>query len=133
MNYQKYCQDFFGSACYAASLAYIFDEQTRYNFCAMTSDILRGLSQHYIDPDGFVSQPHKYVNCISGCTNYKDVEKVKITSLNDLPDTGLWTVEFNYGMKKHFLVCSKNKVVFDPWENSETVKYGKPTSYRRFI
>lgn len=134
MNIQKSAEELFGGACYAFAVAWLnSDPVVRNNFIYLIYDVVQGLSNGFIDPDGFVNAPHKYANMCIGENIYKDVEKVKIKSLDELPSEGEWAVEFNHGCVKHFVVCTKGKVVFDPWEGSETVKYGKPTSYRKFI
>lgn len=134
MNIQKSAEELFGGACYAFSIAWMnSDAAIRNEFIYLIYDVIQGLTNGFIDPDGFVSKPHKYANMCIGEDRYKDVEKVKITSLDDLPATGEYAVEFNHGCTRHFVVCTKGKVVFDPWEGSSTVKYGKPTSYRKFI
>ena len=134
MNIQKSATDLFGNACYAFSIAWMNSDPTiRDEFMYLIYDVIQGLNNGYIDYDGFISEPAKYANMCIGDKVYKDVEKVKINSLDELPAKGEYAVEFNYGVKKHFVVCVKGKVVFDPWENSETVKYGKPTSYRKYI
>lgn len=134
MNIQREMSTLFGNACYAFTIAWIYSEpEIRDNIIYLTYDVIQGLTNDFIEMDGFVKAPHKYANMCIGEKKFKDVEKVKISSLDDLPVNGTFAVEFNYGTKKHFVACEKGKVVFDPWENSETVKYGKPTSYRKFI
>ena len=138
MNIQKKSIDFFGNACYAYCLAYIF----RYvagleewvDWCEMTKEVLEGVSQHYIDEDGFVSKPVDFVNYtfFYNVKKYTDVKKVKITDLSELPN-GIYAVQYVFGTTSHFVVANKKGVVFDPWEDSNTVKYGKPCSYRLFI
>lgn len=134
MNIQKSASDLFGNACYAFSIAWINSEpEIRNEFIYLIYDVVQGLNNKFIELDGFVREPAKYANMCLGEKVYRDVEKVKIESLDELPAKGEYAVEFNYGVKKHFVVCVKGRVVFDPWEGSETVKYGKPTSYRKFI
>ena len=134
MNIQKSAADLFGNACYAFCIAWMnIDPSIRGEFMYLIYDVIQGLNNGFIDLDGYVSKPHQYANMCIGDKVYKDVEKVKIQSLDELPAKGEWAVEFVYGVKKHFVVCTRGKVVFDPWENSETVKWGKPVSYRKFI
>ena len=131
MNIQKEMGTFFGASCYAYCLAYIFGDCGN-SLKELTCCVLNGWINGCIEDDGYVSKPVKYVN---GICKYKwtNVYKTKIETLMDLPSEGLYAVEFVYGKKVHFVVCRKGSVVFDPWENSETVKKGKPVSYRLFI
>lgn len=132
MNIQKSMQALFGSACLAYSLAYIYDIDNRDNIKGLTLDVVKGWEKGYIDDDAFVSKPIQYINgVLSGAvTSYS---KVKITSLNDLPNKGLYAVQYAYGNTSHFVVCKKEEIVFDSWEGSSCVKYGKPISYRSIV
>lgn len=132
MNVQKKMTDLFGGACYAYSIAYIFSDEKVRNVKNLTSLVVTGWVAGYIEDDGYVAKPVQYANMILGTDAVRDVEKVKITSLNDLPEKGLYAVEYDYGTSKHFVVCQKGKIVFDSWPESSCVKYGKPTSYRRY-
>lgn len=131
MNIQKEMGNFFSSACYAYCLAYIFGD-CKNNLKKLTECVLYGWINGYIDDDCYVREPLKYVNGISKY-KWKNVYKKSINTLDDLPNEGLYAVEFIYGRKHHFVVCEKGRVVFDPWENSETVKRGIPVSYRLFF
>ena len=132
MNIQKSMMTLFGSACLAYSLAYIFDEQNRDNIKGLTLDVVKGWEKGYIDDDAFVSKPIQFINDVlqGAVTSYS---KVKIQSLNDLPDKGLYAVQYAYGNTNHFVVCRRGGIVFDSWENSNCVKYGKPISYRSIV
>lgn len=132
MNIQREMTALFGSACYAYCIAYIFSDEKVRNVKNLTSLVVTGWVAGYIEDDGYVAKPVQYANLIIGTDAVKDVEKVKITSLNDLPEKGLYAVEYDYGTSKHFVVCQKGKIVFDSWPESNCVKYGKPTSYRRY-
>lgn len=133
MNIQKFCSDLFGNACYAFCIAYMFsDPERRSDIKYLTSQVVNGWVMGYIDDDGFVSKPVQLANTVSRTSKYRDVKKVNITSLNDLPD-GLYAVEFDFGVKKHFVVCRKGEIVWDSWPESDCVKYGKPTSFRLYI
>lgn len=127
-NIQKQMQNLFGSACLAYSLAYIYDEQNRGSIKALTLDVVKGWEKGYIDDDAFVSKPIEYVRMLGAKVN--SYNKVKIQSLNDLPSEGLYAVQYAYGNNSHFVVCRKGAIVFDSWENSSCVRYGKPISYR---
>lgn len=132
MNIQKEMTALFGNACYAYSISYIFSDEKVRNVKNLTSLVVTGWVAGYIEDDGYVAKPVQYANMILGTDAVRDVEKVKITSLNDLPEKGLYAVEYDYGTSKHFVVCQKGKIVFDSWPESNCVKYGKPTSYRRY-
>lgn len=129
MNIQEKSKEFFGSSCYAYSLAYLFTESM--DWPGLTESVVKGLTSNYIDLDGFVSKPLEYVKLISG-RKYRDVRKVRIDNLSELP-AGLFPVQFVLGNTSHFVVADRNGVVFDPYENSKTVREGKPISYRLFI
>jgi hypothetical protein len=131
INIQKTMCDFFSSACYAYCLAYIFGDCEK-TIKELTKCVLYGWINCYIDDEYYVREPVKYVNGICKY-KYRDVRKIPIDDLNDLPEDGLYAVEFVYGEKHHFVVCVRGKVVFDPWGKSETVAKGKPVSYRLFL
>lgn len=124
MNIQKSAMELFGNACYAYCIAYMKIKDD--DFKTLTKMVVDAYSAGWIDDDGYVSKPHKYYGS-------RDVVKVYIDDLSDLPDGQLCIVEWKWNGKSHFVVCSRYKVVFDPWENSDTVKYGKPVSWRKFI
>ena len=131
INIQKEMCNFFGSACYAYSLAYICTGKT--DIKELTKHVLFGWLNDYIDDDCYVKKPIPYINHMSE-TKYKDVVKVNIGSLDDLPDSKMYAVEYVYGAKHHFVVCQKGKgIVFDPWFPSETATKGKPITYRLFV
>lgn len=131
MNIQKEMSDLFGSSCYAYCLAYIFGDCEN-SVKELTKCVLYGWMKGYIDDDGYVREPVKYVNGIC-IYDYKNIYKKQIGDMNDLPKDGLYAVEFVYGKKHHFVVCERGRVVFDPWGKSETVAKGKPVSYRLFL
>jgi len=127
---QKQMQSLFGSACLAYSLAYIYDEQNRDNIKGLTLDVVKGWKNGFIDDDAFVSKPIEYINSFSK-DKKKNYDKVKIKTLDDLPSEGLYTVQYAYGNLNHFVVAKRGQIVFDSWENSNCVKFGKPISYRK--
>jgi hypothetical protein len=129
MNIQRSMTDLFGSACYAYCIAYIFSGKD--DVKDLTRYVLHGWFNGYLDDDGYVRYPIKYVALMG--KKFTDVSKVEIESLMDLPDEGIYAVEYVYGVKHHFVVCRRGEVVFDPWEDSDTVKYGKPISYRWYF
>ena len=129
-NYQQWAKSVFGQCCYAACLSYLFRKSL--DPIIITLDILNGIRNGFIDfEDAYVSKPLQYIQLIKG-VKYRDVEKPKINSLADLPD-GEWIVEYSYNKGSHFVIADKNGVTFDPAGDSNSVKFGKPVSYRRFI
>lgn len=123
MNIQKSAIKLFSNACYAYCIAYLKLKDN--DFKTLTKMVVDAYSAGWIDDDGYVSKPQKFYGC-------KDVEKVPMDNLLDLPGDKLYIVEYQWNGKSHFVVCSRYTIVFDPWENSDTVKYGKPASYRKF-
>lgn len=133
VNIQKEMSELFGNACYAYCIAWLFsDAVLRNDVKTLTRSVVQGWCNGYIEDDGFVASPVLYANQILGRNVYRDVKKVKISSLSELPE-GNYAVEYDYGTKKHFVVCNKSGIVFDSWPESNCVKYGKPTSYRLYI
>lgn len=128
-NIQKQMQELFGASCYAYCIAYLFGEATTIK--GQTRLVLEGWFNNSIDDDGYVSKPLQYIKGISGLT-YKDVKKIDLNSLSELPD-GLWIVEYRLNNKQHFVVANKDGVIFDPAGDSNTVKNGKPFTYRYYI
>ena len=136
INIQKSMSGLFGNACYAFCIAWMFsNENERKDIKYLTSKVLEGWINGWIDDDGYVSKPVEYANAVLGTSKpiIKDVVKVKINSLSDLPEKGYWAVEWDYGTGKHFVVCDRNGIVFDSWPESSCVTLGKPTSYRKYI
>lgn len=124
LNIQKKAADFFGGSCYAYCIAYL---KTRLSdFRLLTKQVIDAYCNDYIEDDGYVCKPHLYYGS-------KDVQKVSINSLDDLPSNGCYAVEYQYNGKSHFVVANKDGVIFDPYGESNSVKYGKPVSYRRFV
>jgi hypothetical protein len=128
MNIQKSMMSLFGSACLAYSLAYIYSEKK--DIKTLTAIVVDGWKNGFIDDDAFVSKPIEYINSFSK-DKKKNYDKVKIKTLDDLPSEGLYTVQYAYGNLNHFVVAKRGQIVFDSWENSNCVKFGKPISYRK--
>lgn len=130
INIQKKAEDFFGSSCYAMCISYLFDPASRNNTIALWENCLKGLKYKAIQDNGYVISPLSYVRLISN-EKPKDVTKVSIKSLDDLPAEGLYAVEYQY-KGSHFVVAKKGAVVFDPYGDSNSVKFGKPVSFRLY-
>ena len=122
-------KELLSGSCYAYCLAYISLETD--NITALTEAVLHGWDLGYIDADGYVSKPVKYLSIMGRAI--RDIEKVTIEYLNDLPDEGLYAVEYELNGGGHFVVAKKGSVVFDPSGDSNAVKYGRLISYRKFV
>lgn len=134
-NIQAMMKELFGNSCQAYCYAYIANPTDSVK--VLTGRVLRGWMEGYIDDDGYVSKPIQYYNGNIGPLNsaIRDVRKVPIENLNDLPEQGMFSVEFKLqrtDKKSHFAVCIKGKIIFDPSGESNTCKYGVPVSYRKF-
>lgn len=131
INYQKYVENLFKNACYAACLSFYFRE-IGFNWIEITKDILHGVEMGYLTEDCYVKAPTLYIRAICG-TKYKDVEKINIKSLDELPD-GNWIVEMKSKTGSHFLITNnKSELIFDPSGKSESWKMNQPISYRKYI
>ena len=123
VNIQQKAADFFGGSCYAYCIAYL---KTRLSdFALLTKQVIDAYCNGYIEDDGYVCKPHLYYGS-------NGVKKVTINDLSELPD-GMFAVEYSYNDKSHFVVANKDGVIFDPYGESSSVKFGKPVSYRRFV
>lgn len=133
-NIQAMMKELFGNSCQAYCYAYI--AQPTDSVRILTNRVLRGWNEGHIDDDGFVSKPVQYYNCITTRGKIRDVVKVPINNLNELPDEGMYSVEFKLertDKKSHFAVCVKGKIIFDPSGESNTCRYGVPVSYRKLV
>lgn len=131
INIQEQMKELFGGSCYGYCLAYIFGGFR--DVKDLTEAFMKGWIYGFIDDDGFVSKPVSYINMLSQKNICKDIEKPALNDLRDLPDEGLFAVEYLYRSKSHFVVAEQGKVVFDPSYPSNSVRLGKPVSYRRLI
>lgn len=121
--------ELFKSSCYAFCLCYVFSGTT--NEWKWLEFISKGVQNGDITEDCYVQKPLDFIKMLCG-TEYKDVKKPLIDKLDDLPE-GLWIVEYRWGTKQHFVVANRAGIVFDPSGDSNTVKNGKPFTYRQFI
>lgn len=133
INIQKSMENLFGHSCYCYSLAYLLSETT--DIKTLTKLVLNGWYEGFVDDDGYISKPVEYYNSIAeyGQRSIRDVEKIPISSLGELPDDDNHVVEYQYGKQSHFVVANRNGVVFDPYGNSNTVRNGKPVSWRKYV
>lgn len=133
IDIQTKMKELFGGSCYGYCLAYVFGEQEDKDIKYLTSCFLEGWKRGYIDDDGFVSKPLKYIEMLCG-TKYRDVEKPQIKQLLELPD-GPQIVELKSPFGgSHFVVCNnKGELLFDAAFPSKSWEMCLPVSYRRFI
>ena len=124
-NVQAQMKELFGNSCYAYCIAYLSGKS---DIKDLTKAVLEGWYRGYIDDDGYVSQPHKFYNYCFGKDLARDVEKPQYKAE---PFDQIVCFEYNEGT--HFVVMRDNRVVFDPSGNSNSVKYGIPTTVRKFI
>ena len=136
-NIQDQMKELFGGSCYAYCIAWLFngDRTTK----DLTSTVLKGWYSGYIDGDGYVSNPVQYINKTCHIVpGFRDVVKVSLTNLADLPE-GDWIVEWeNPNGGSHFTVENKNTILsdtalFDPSGTSISRKNKKAISYRKYI
>lgn len=140
-NYQKQLETFWSNACYALCIAYInSDPAVRNDIYYLVMDVIAGWRNGFIDNEAYVSKPHKYASMCNGNFKlYKDVEKVPLKNLTDLPDEGEWAVEWKCPTGgSHFTVETKETIMtdeplFDPSYLSNSRKNKQAISYRRFI
>lgn len=130
-NIQNKMKELFGNSCYAYCLAYKFANARTMK--ELTSYVLKGWYDGYIDDDGYVSKPVQYINnTCKATTKVIDVEKPEYKKQSLVEDLNIVMFEYNDGT--HFVVVDKEgDVVFDPSGNSLSVRYGVPTSIRKFI
>lgn len=130
-NIQAMMKELFGNSCQAYCYAYIAQPTTSVK--VLTNRVLKGWNEGYIDNDGYVSKPVQYWNMMCPHRKIRDIRKVPITNLGELPPDRYFSVEFKLERtdeKSHFAVCVRGKIIFDPSGESNTCKYGVPVSYR---
>ena len=138
LNIQEMMNNFWSHSCYAWCLTKYFsamkDEITKEDLQGMCGHILYGWRQGFIEDDCYVAKPIEYIKLLTNQAP-RDIYKISITSLAELPE-GTWIVEYKKkptDKASHFVIANKEKVLFDPSGDSQTVKVGKPFSYRKFI
>lgn len=132
MNYQEYVKTLFSGACLASCYAVL--ARNKFDWVQVTEDILDGVEKGYLDKDCFVSHPVQYLGMMG--LKIRDIEKVYINDLSQLPDNKLYVVEYKKKPEdkaSHFVIAKDKKVYFDPSDSSVTVQIGKPFSWRRLI
>ena len=140
-NIQKQLENFWHNACYALCISYVnTDHEVRENLYYHIMDVIAGWNNGYIADDGYVAKPHKYASmCVGDEKTYKDVEKVPLARLEDLPEDGEWIVEWKCPSGgSHFTVETRQTIVtdeplFDPSYLSNSRKAKQAISYRKYI
>lgn len=125
MNIQKQMEELFAHSCYAYCISYISGKR---DIKDLTTDVLEGWKRGYISDDGYVSKPHLFYNYCFGKDLAKDVRKPDYK-----PEPFDRIVCWENGKNTHFVVMCNDKIVFDPWPDSNTVKNGKATTIREFV
>lgn len=128
-NIQSKMAAFFKGTCYAYCITKLFRPEMRLPNIATC--ILYGWDKGLIEDDGYVSFPIKYITDVLGIKDYKGVKKVLIDSIENIKEPTI--VEYSYNGNTHFVIVKNGKVIFDPSGDSNSVKYGKPVSYREYI
>ena len=134
IDIQAAMKELFGNSCLAYCYGYI--ARPTESIKALTNNVLKGWNEGNIDDDGYVSKPVQYYNSLGLAPKIRDIRKVPINNLNQLPSHGMFAVEFKVTREakdSHFAVCIKGKIIFDPSGDSVTCRYGIPVSYREFI
>lgn len=135
-NIQAMMKELFGNSCQAYCYAYIAHPASGVH--QLTNCVLKGWNEGYIDDDGYVSKPVQYYNSLMPADGIRirDVTQVPINNLSELPLTGMFSVEFRLtpeAKEKHFAVCTRGRILFDPSGESNTCKNGVPVSYRKLV
>lgn len=131
MNIQKQMIELFGHSCLAYCYVYLYSPNR--DVKTLTKYVLEGWYEEAIEDDGFVSQPLKLIYLVCG-KHYKNIVKVKIDDLKQLPRAGIFAVEYKCPTGgSHFVVASRDGVVFDPSGESNSVKNGIVLSYRKIL
>lgn len=139
VNIQAQMKELFGNSCLGYCYGYIAHKHMREmepSIKLLTMTFLDGWVNGWINDNGKVEKPVQYYNSINKATQIRDVRKVAIHNLDELPARGMYAVEFKLNPEhkdSHFAVCIKGEIIFDPSGDSITCKYGVPVSYREFI
>ena len=140
-NLQAQLEKFWHNACYAMCISYVnSDSVIRDDLYYMIIHVVQGWNNGFIEDDAYVAKPHKYATMCRGEEKYyKDVEKVPLNNLEDLPEEGEWIVEWKCPTGgSHFTVETRQTILTDeplfaPSYLSNSRKNKQAISYRRFI
>lgn len=116
-------------SCLALCLAKIVEPNALQS--QLMIDVILGWRKDYIEDDGYVCKPEKYLNLIDPLHREWSYRIVNIKSLKDIPE-GL-TVPVLYstnGKTGHFVLANNKGIVWNSLDNSINVREGKPISYR---
>ena len=154
INIQAQMKELFGNSCLAYCYAYI---SCKHKYAGeptpqmLTSEVLHGWYAGYITDTGYVSKPVEYWNGMQSSKfgRIKDIVKVPIKALSELPTEGSWIVKYKKSVTEdswiveykksvtdeasHFVVATRSQVIFDPSGKSNTVRIGVPVSYRKLV
>lgn len=136
INIQEMMNEFWSHSCLAWCYTAYFigipkNKEDLQNLCG---HILYGWRQKFIEDDCYVAKPIQYIDTLVS-PGPRDIQKIFISSLAELPE-GSYIVEYKKkptDKASHFVIADNKKVLFDPAGNSQTVKVGKPFSYRKFV
>ena len=124
---KKECEEAISSLGYALCLVKKFRPDA-----PILEYALGGISQGFIETDGFVAQPVHFVNYITNEDDCISVKRIDYKKDELTEDTNI--VMWKYKDDIQFVIMNKDgDVIWDPSGNSDTVKYGEPVSIRRFI
>ena len=137
INIQARMKELFGNSC----LAYCYASLAQHNTSdieALTRSVLEGWYAGHITDNGYVSKPVEYWNGMQSSKfgRIKDIIKVPIKALSELPTEGSWIVEYKKSVTdeaSHFVIATRSQVIFDPSGDSNTVRIGAPVSYRKLV
>lgn len=140
-NVQAQLENFWHNACYALCISYVnVDAVVREDLYYHVMNVIAGWNNGFIDNSCYVAKPHKYATMCRGEEKYyKDVEKVPLNKLEDLPEEGEWIVEWKCPSGgSHFTVETRQTILtdeplFDPSYLSNSRKNKQAISYRRYI
>ena len=136
-NIQKKYEELFKHSCYAFCLCYMFSNSKKE--WKWLEYIARGVQNGYITEDCYVEKPVLFINSILeyGRSYKKDVVKVDINSIKDIPNEPTITEMKCPSGGSHFVVChyDGNKVVldFDPSGISNSWEAQKFVSWRKYL
>lgn len=95
------------------------------------ANVILGWRKSFIDDDGTVCLPVKYLSLINGGQWKVEIKNLPRKALADLPDEKDYVVFYSIdGKNGHFVVANKRGIVFNPLDYSNNVIKGKPINYR---
>lgn len=116
-------------SCLALCLAKIVEPDTLQSQLMM--DVILGWRKDYVEDDGYVCKPEKYLNLIDPLHRKWSYRIVNIKSLGDIPEGQTVPVLYSIdGKKGHFVLANNKGIVWNSLDNSINVREGKPISYR---